>query len=721
MNTVKKQSFLQRAASKGSSYQCLLALGLGVAAFSSGPLLAQVTLDPAWRVTPDTTKPGFKWNYFQAGANTGNNNERTESDLAGLSTFPNLGDPTVVGAAITEAAPLTSPNGLLFFEITNVINLSKTEFGAGGHFPDDQLEPGVNLTVSTDGQSAEILSYLTLPVGTNYMGVRSDDGFGVQSGTNPHDIFTRSGVGERPGGAGDLVFAFVVPPGGAGTYPFRVIWENGGGDSHVEWYTADSPTPTTRVLVNDVANGGIPAYRALSGASTVPPFVKNVTPLPVARQMEVVQNRVTVALADGSTPVNTNSITLEIDGNPAALTITRSGGTVTAASDVLSGLRLPGESHTAVLRYNDGATYSRTQQWAFMNLENLILPASPVTGENFDSYPEATDAATAVPPGWIATNATYAEDPGWDLTNIRSDSFLGWVMITTNTVWPLEDEVMLNNTAQTINGIPLTDPNNWMSNNLIFVASDGRVRDIPHPDGISPNISAGQIQFVISAPFNLSTVTNPVLTFSSGARLSGNKEQMTLEYSVDDGANWLPGIYMRNSSTIRLLPDGTYDAVTMCTEMDTNQIAMWPTPGVGPKGGNFGDMIAAPISQALAPYFANRNDGVAARKVEAIRLPAASKKSNVRLRLTHAGSCGWEWGVDNIAFYDIAPPAPPAAPVITSVTAVGGAVTVKWNNGGVLESSPSLSSPVWTSTGNSSGTFSEPVSPGGNKFYRVKR
>jgi hypothetical protein len=260
-----------------------------------------------------------------------------------------------------------------------------------------------------------------------------------------------------------------------------------------------------------------------------------------------------------------------------------------------------------------------------------------------------------------------------------------------------------------------------MSNNLLHAASDGRLRNIPNPIPGEPNISVGQINFVISAPFNLSTVTNPVLTFSSGARLSGNKEQNTLEYSVDNGATWLPGIYMRNSTTVRLLPDGSFDAVTMCNEMDTNQITMWPTPGVGPKGGNFGDMIAAPISQALAPYFANRNDGAPARRVEAIRLTAASRQPNVRLRFTHAGSCGWDWGFDNIAFYDIARPAPAAAPLITSVTAVGGTITVTWSNGGVLESSPNLSSPVWTSTGNSSGTFSEPVSPGGNKFYRVKR
>jgi hypothetical protein len=120
----------------------------------------------------------------------------------------------------------------------------------------------------------------------------------------------------------------------------------------------------------------------------------------------------------------------------------------------------------------------------------------------------------------------------------------------------------------------------------------------------------------------------------------------------------------------------------------------------------------------LDSYIANRNDSALARRVEAIRLPAASKKSAVRLRFTHYGSCGWEWALDNIAFYDIAPATP--APVITSVKASGGVVTVIWNNGGVLESSPSLVNPVWTSTGNMLGTFSEPAS-GAAKFYRARR
>ncbi len=62
---------------------------------------------------------------------------------------------------------------------------------------------------------------------------------------------------------------------------------------------------------------------------------------------------------------------------------------------------------------------------------------------------------------------------------------------------------------------------------------------------------------------------------------------------------------------------------------------------------------------------------------------------------------------------------PPQAPHIDSAAIVGGSITVKWSNGGTLESTPTLGG-SWTSTGNSTGTFSE-TADGTAKFYRVKR
>jgi len=250
-----------------------LAAVLTTTALCHSTLQAQTVLDPAWRVgAVDTNKPGFLYSYFSNnnGNNTGNTIERAENDLAGLATdsagnlLPNLGDPTVVGPAIGEAAPANPTNGVLFFEITNVINLSKVDQDARGNFTPDELMPGVSATESTDGQAIEFFTYLTLPVGTNIMGVNSDDGFQTTSGPNPRDAFGRVVLGEYIGGRGaaDTWFTNVVTQ--AGTYPFRTVWENGGGDANVEWFTvtvtADS---TNRTLINDIAGGGVPAHRAL--------------------------------------------------------------------------------------------------------------------------------------------------------------------------------------------------------------------------------------------------------------------------------------------------------------------------------------------------------------------------------------------------------------------------------------------------------------------------
>jgi len=698
-----------------------LALGLAAAILWHGTVQAQTTLDPAWRVTGvDTNKPGFIWNYFSNNANTANTADRAELYLSGLATdstgapLPNLGDPATVGPAIGPAAPANPASAVLHFEIPGVINLSKTDGDTKGNFTPDELQPGLNSNESTDGQAAEILTYLTLPKGPITMGVNSDDGFQTASGSNPQSAFGKVVLGEFNSGRGasDTLFTFVVQE--AGTYPFRTIWENGGGDSNVEWFTVQ-PDGQTKVLLNDTANGGIPAFRALAASAVVAPYVKTAFPAPVPRQVEGTSRSVSLALVDGTSPVDDNSVTLQVDGKATTVTKQRKGNTVTVDTGALDGLHLPGEAHTGALTFKDSTGKSYSEQWTFYNLENLILPASPVTGENFDSYPEATSDATAVPPGWVATNYTYKETEGWDLTDIKSDAFLGWVMINTNTVFGVEDEVLDNDKTQLINGQPVA---NWMSGNLIFAASDGRARTTT--DGFL----ASQAQIVVSKAFNLSTVNNPVMTFSSGARIStGNWEQLTTEYSIDKGTNWFPAIYMRNSSSITLKPDGSFDAVAMFTTVNTNQIPYFPNPdpSVGPLGGKFGDMLAAPISQDLAPYIAIRNDGIAARRVEAIRLPKASKQADVRLRFTHLSACGWEWGIDNIAFYDIAGTTS-SGPNITSVAIAGGSITIQWTNGGTLESSPTLGgAPVWTSTGNSSGSYSEPVAASGNKFYRVKQ
>jgi hypothetical protein len=273
-----------------------------------------------------------------------------------------------------------------------------------------------------------------------------------------------------------------------------------------------------------------------------------------------------------------------------------------------------------------------------------------------------------VPPGWVASNFTYHETPGWDLTDISSDAFLDWVIVTDATASDLESSSAQNDTAQIVNGQPIAD---WLSGNVLFSASDGRL------GGGLP-----QVRQVITKPFDLSSVTNPVLSFYSSLRISGNRtEGMFLEYSIDGGTNWLPGAYYQRADTTLVLDlDGSFDAVTSFNTPGSI-ITRWVDPVIGPRGGKLADYLLAPLSPALSPYLVQRDDTALSRRVEVVRLPKAAKQKDVRLRFAHVGSCGWYWVLDNIAFYDIAGPITSTQITIASIALSGSDVVLNWQGG----------------------------------------
>jgi hypothetical protein len=669
------------------------------------------TLDSSWAVTNvDTTKPGFNWNIFANpdSANQVNSNERAENNLSLLAvdangvSLPNLANPASVGAASGPGVAPSAPNSPVHFEILGTIALD---------IATNSLPGAPSTDGSTDGQAAEAITYLSLPAGVVDMEIVSDDGWRLYSGTQPADVLSRSFIAEHNDGTGPVQFSFVAPK--AGVYPFRLVWENGTGGSSLTWNSIDASG--TRILVNDVAHGGIPAYRALTAGSAVHPYIVGISPVPAIHQMEVANTNLTVVLVDGSTAINDASITLTIDGKSVTPIKSRQGKyvTVTDGGTGFPGLQLPSDVHTAVITYADASgSYTRTQTWSFNNIQVLVLPAKPVVAENFDSYPEATSVANTVPPGWTAWNYTQDNTAGWDLTDKSSEPYKNWVIITADHAVAIEGSALSNDPTQTINGQSVTD---FASGNVLWATSDGR--------------SGPQVQFAISAPFDLSSVVNPVLTYSSLMRASGNANAQTdgIEYSIDDGKTWLPGvIYVTiaygNEGYIKLTPDGSVD-VLQTLNAPFSVIGTWVDPVTHQlRGGNFGSGLAEPITQSLASYIAPRSQHVAtSTKVDGIRLPLASKQKNVRLRFYQLGNCSWWWGVDNLAFYDIAPPVVPVlTPHIDSIELTGGSITVKWSNGGTLEASPTLNNPTWTTTGSSSGAFSESAA-GVAKYYRVRQ
>jgi hypothetical protein len=686
-----------------------------------------ISLDAGWRVAAvDTTKPGFNWNIFANSDpnNTINQNERAERDLslqaidaAGL-TLANFADPTAAYGATgpaTAANPISAP---IHFEVASTINFDIAT-------PNMPGAPSTDAT--TDGQAAEVVTYLSLPAGAIGMEVDADDGWRLYAGAQPGDAFGRAVVAENNGRATAVKFSFVAPQ--AGIYPFRLVWENGGGGSHLKWYSLNSSG--NPVLINDLANSGIPAYRALPAGTVSEPVVAGVSPLVGYHSQKLANTNLYLALLDGTHTLNDSSISLTIDGKPvtgAHLTTQRQGSylTVTDGGTAFQGLWLLQDAHLAVLSYKDSAgTYSRTQQWFFNNIQVLTnVPANPILSENFDSYPEATSVANTVPPGWTAWNFTVPNTPaGWDLTQKGSDSYKNWIIISTNTLLgPVESGAGNNDPNQTINGQPVAE---WIAGNVLWATSDGR--------------SGPQVQFCMSKPFDLSSITNPVMLFSSMIRMSAeaNEQANGIEYSIDGGNTWYPGIiYVSIAHSrpdyISLLPSGDIDVIRTLNPpfiAAQNLFGTWTDPGPGPFTGQVrGNTLAAglgePATQALAPFLAIRDDDPpTSQRVDGMRLPKASLQKNVILRFYQLGNCSWWWGVDNLAFYDMAPPfVPPSssAPHIDSITASGGQITIKWSNGGTLFSSPTVVNTVWTTTGNSSGTFTAPIGTG-NLFFRVQQ
>lgn len=664
-------------------------------------------LTPAMKVTPDTSKPGFVWTVFANDTSTQNSMRRAESALAGLLTdadgnpLPNLADPAAQGAAIAVGAAPSPANAPVKFEISGVINLSHTAGDTTGNasFGADKQMPGIPSTgpstgAATDGIAAEILTYVELPAGMVAMGVNSDDNFRTLGGV-ARDAAGAVVMGERDpinGGSAETTFFMLVQE--AGVYAFRTVYEQGTATANIEWFTLK--TDGTKVLINDVANGGVKAYRALS--TPIAPFVRMTEPPIAPRQLNWIRTNLTVVLEDGTTAVADSSVALTIDGKAVTVTKTRQGKDLVVVYTPTT-LFIPDEEHSAVLTFKDSAGASLSEQWKFRNLKNIVLPTAVVT-ENFDSYEEVK-----APSDWNAWNFTDVRTAGENPDDLNSDTYLGWVVISHDRMQTLKSRVFLwNEGSQVVNGVAI-DADTFSSGNLLYAESDVR--------------GGNQVQFIISKPFNLSNVTNVVLSFSS--LYEQNQDNIgAVEYSVDGGTTFMPVVYYLDfqdgGGDIKYFIDGTIDAVTTMTAANTDT-ANWTENGV-PRGDKYGDGIAAPITQALAAYIAPRwnDNNTEGKRVEVFRLPAASKKADVRLRLAQLGTGSWYFGVDNIGFYEGPAPATPPPAAKLAISASGANVTISWTGTGTLQEATSIGG-TWTAS--SSQSNPQTIAASGTKFYRI--
>jgi hypothetical protein len=292
----------------------------------------------------------------------------------------------------------TSPDG--------VTGYPKQEFPGliFGSYPD---ESGFR-TTDRNNFSMLVETWLDFPsAGTWKMGVNSDDGFSVKSGQAPGDIFGQLlGEFDVAGGrsAADTIFSFFVPQ--PGLYPFRLLYEQGGGGANCEWFTVNPAGQN--VLINDCSQGTNAIY-AYAAAGSSPIYVSGVIPANGASGVGA-NSDATAFVVDGN-PARVASVQMWINGSPAAVSASRSNN-VTTATAVNTGSRfllLPGTNNTVTIVYTDNASppHNYTNSWQFtvagasqlggyvtLNPFNANLTVGlTATNSGFMVYPWHTSAA----------------------------------------------------------------------------------------------------------------------------------------------------------------------------------------------------------------------------------------------------------------------------------------------------------------------------------------
>jgi len=273
----------------------------------------------------DTTQPGFLVKPSQIAGGEPNRMYWADEQLMGLH-----------GTNFIDFSTLpTNPNNEV--QLNDVVDYANS--GAGGQFGINNDWVGLGIPAGTlandDNSAVAFTAYLFFPApGVYVMGGNSDDGLRVTFAKNSHDLLGTQVPGlfaDVGRGIGNLENIGAVIVTNAGYYGFRMLWENGGGGSAVEWYMTQTPAGVTNVLINDTSSNPQWAVAAYQVSSAGPAYVSFAEP-PLDDDQVSPDTTLKWQLTDAATTVNSGSVVLNVNGTTQSPTISSASGVTTLKS-----------------------------------------------------------------------------------------------------------------------------------------------------------------------------------------------------------------------------------------------------------------------------------------------------------------------------------------------------------------------------------------------------
>jgi hypothetical protein len=322
--------------------------------------------------------------------------------------------------------------------------------------------------------------------------------------------------------------------------------------------------------------------------------------------------------------------------------------------------------------------------------QNVTLP-TPIYFEDFEEVTEGVTVNGSVatwnlPEGWSVTNNTAIQTDGYDLTDGTSDAWLNWVVVNTNRLEQIasgEDGTYSSPNAG-YNYTPIFGPETGprrlihppivLNGVLLDALAHGNCIDADSDQrcnacGLSPQpANLGQVNVLFTCDYDLTGHTNVYVKWNS--LYEQNQDNMgSVEYSVDEGATWLPVLYMLDDG----VTDG--DGSDVVTNAATGQIDVFATFGTPrpdqAQGLSYSNFIGAVVSTNMIPFIQGRknDDPLNGKRIEIHRIALADNSPHVRFRFGQAGTSSWYFGMDDFGLYSISLPVITTQPASQTVDA----------------------------------------------------